>query len=546
MISNADEVLQIHLANNEALRDEWKKDHKLKNDPRVTSVGRLMRKTSLDELPQLFNVLRGEMSLVGPRPIVNQEIEKYADRYVCYQSVAPGITGLWQINGRNNTTYEERTEFDEDYACNWSVWFDIYIFAPHCENRFAMRRGVLISMELTQQKIAITHHWMFRMRGGEKVLEELCTLFPKASISCLVFGKDRLSEKINRHSISGSFFQRFKLTRKFYKELLPLHPFAIRHMQVAEDADVVIASDASMVKGVPVPEHCVLVCYCHSPPRYLWEMAETYMSQTAGLGALAKSVFRIAIPYCKRFDFKSSKRVDLFIANSAYVADRIKRYYGRDSVVVHPPVEVAEFSHTKPRENFYLVVSELVSYKRIDLAIEAFNRNGLPLVIIGDGPERKRLEKIANGNVQFCGRKPFDFLKEHYEKCRGFVFPGLEDFGITPLEAQSAGAPVVAFGEGGALETVIDGKTGVLFESQTETSLNEAVERLERLYDEGVDFSKQCRNNADRFNADRFREETLQAITKFLDTRIDSAAESQSVSSQLTPTPLGDATLAST
>lgn len=380
-------------------------------------------------------------------------------------------------------------------------------------------------MDLTEKKVAITHHWMFNMRGGEKVLEELCTLFPKASISCLVYGRDRLSQKINRHAISGSILQRFGWARKFYKQLLPLHPFVIARMRVADDVEVVVASDASMVKGVAVPQGCVLVCYCHSPPRYLWEMADTYLQQTAGLGALAKSIFRWTIPHCQRFDWRSAQRVDLFIANSNYVADRIKRYYGRESIVVHPPVDVPGFSSTRRRKDFYLIVAELVSYKRIDIAVEAFNDSGLPLVIIGDGPQRSRLEKLAKANIKFCGRRPFAFLKEHYETCRGFVFPGLEDFGITPLEAQAAGAPVVAYGAGGALETVIDGRTGVLFECQSAASLNDAVQRLERLYREPTDFAAHCRSNAQKFGADRFREQTLGAITQYLEDRHKAAID---------------------
>lgn len=375
-------------------------------------------------------------------------------------------------------------------------------------------------MDLAEKNVALTHHWMFRMRGGEKVLEEFCTLFPKASISCLVFGRDRLSDKINRHAIQGSFLQRFRWARKFYKQLLPLHPFAIRHMRVPVDTEVVIASDASMVKGVPVPENCLLVCYCHSPPRYLWEMADTYINQTAGLGALAKSIFRMAIPYCKKFDLQASGRVDLFIANSQYVADRIERYYGRKAVVVHPPVDISEFDYLRKRKNFYLIVSELVSYKRVDIAVEAFSQSGLSLVVIGDGPERKRLEKRAGDNVSFLGRRSFEVLKEHYETCRGFVFPGEEDFGITPLEAQSAGAPVVAYGRGGALETVVKNETGVFFESQNADCLNDAVQRLESMYEVGGhQFAEKCRRNASQFGPQRFREATIQTISRFVASR---------------------------
>ena len=374
--------------------------------------------------------------------------------------------------------------------------------------------------------VMITHHWMFKMRGGEKVLEQLCKVFPKAGIACLTYERQHLSPALQSRSISASILQRLRLARRFYKELLPLHPFAISKMKIPAETKLVVASDASMIKGIPVPEDCLLVCYCHSPPRYLWEMSDVYASKTAGLGLLAKYVFKCVIPFCKRFDWRASRRVDLFIANSDFVSRRIRRCYDRPSVVVHPPVDVSDFDATRKRSDFYLVVSELVSYKRIDLAIEAFNDSGLPLVIIGDGPERKKLEAMASDNIKFLGRQPFDVLKEHYETCRGFIFPGVEDFGITPLEAQAAGAPVVALGIGGALETVKDRETGVFFESQTAASLNDAIEQLQTLYDlHESDLAKQCVSNAARFGAERFRQQTTRAIENLIASRAAAGQE---------------------
>lgn len=355
------------------------------------------------------------------------------------------------------------------------------------------------------------------MRGGEKVLEQLCLMFPAAPIRCLVFAREELSEIIKRHSISGSLLQPMRFLHRFYKQLLPFHPFAISRMAVPHSTKLVVSSDASMIKGVRVPEDCLLVCYCHSPPRYIWEMADQYANKNAGMGALAQLAFRLTIPKCKRFDAKSANRVDLFIANSAFVADRIRKFYQRDSVVVHPPVEIDEFDCTRQRSGSYLVVSELVPYKRVDLAIEAFNKNGLPLIVIGDGPERKRLEQLAGDNITMLGRQPFNVLKEHYETCRAFVFPGLEDFGITPLEAQASGAPVLAFGQGGALETVVNGQTGIYFDTQSVESLNGAVAALESMYEQrGEQLSKDCRMNAERFGNQRFRREIHAAILNLI------------------------------
>jgi glycosyltransferase involved in cell wall biosynthesis len=360
---------------------------------------------------------------------------------------------------------------------------------------------------------------MLRMRGGEKVLEQLCKLFPTADITCLVFNRDQLSEPIQRHSIKGSVFQKVAAGRNFYRELLPFHPWAISQLRVPDQTRMVVCSDAAMIKGIKVSDESLLICYCHSPPRYLWEMADTYASKDAGMGWLKRMAFRFVIPYCQRFDFKAAQRVDLFVANSSFVAERIKKFYNADSVTVYPPVAVDDFDHQRQRRDFFLIVSELVPYKRIDIAVQAFNNNGLPLVIIGDGPEKDCLRTMAKDNIIFLGRQPFDVLREHYETCRAFVFPGLEDFGITPLEAQAAGAPVVAFGEGGALETVVSGETGLFFESQTVKSLCDAIGEIDNLYGSKSDIAFACRANAERFGPERFRYEMAAAISEFLDAR---------------------------
>lgn len=376
----------------------------------------------------------------------------------------------------------------------------------------------MIKSALESDDVVITHHWMFQMRGGEKVLQEFCKMFPRAVVGCLAFDSRGLSKEINQHSIQGSCLQRFRLARKYYKELLPLHPLAISSMRVAQKAKLVIASDASMIKGMPVSADAKLVCYCHSPPRYIWEMPEAYTNKNSGMGWIARAIFRLAISLCKRFDRQAAKRVDLFIANSRFVASRIEKYYCAPSIVVHPPVACEQFDFGCPRKEFFLVVSELVPYKRVDLAVDAFNESGLPLVIIGDGPERKRLEALAGANIQFLGRQPFSVLRDHYQSCRAFIFPGLEDFGITPLEAQAAGAPVVAFGSGGALETVVDGKTGIFFDSQAADCLNQAIADLNVLAESKEDtLAETCRRNAEGFGVDRFREEIVAAIASLIE-----------------------------
>ncbi len=373
-------------------------------------------------------------------------------------------------------------------------------------------------MRRIQSEVVLTHHWIFQMRGGEKVLEQFCELFPNADIACLAYDGSTLSHTIRRHRVFGSWLQRLGGLKKLYKQLLPLHPFLIRRMKLPDSTKIALASDASLIKGIKIGNQTKLICYCHSPPRYVWEMTDEYAENTSGLGFVARAIFKYSIASCKKFDQKSAERVDLFIANSNFVAERIKRHYGSESTVVYPPVATEDFEHERPRRDFYLVVSALVAYKKIDVAVEAFNANGLPLVVIGDGPERSKLEAMASSNIQFMGRQDFSVLKEHYETCKAFIFPGIEDFGITPLEAQASGAPVLAFAEGGALETVLDGQTGVFFHSQDASSLNDAITKLEGvIQNDGPNtISAECRANAERFSAVRFRAEMMDAIDSFL------------------------------
>lgn len=350
------------------------------------------------------------------------------------------------------------------------------------------------------------------MRGGEKVLEQLCALFPGVPIHTLVADPAALSETIRAHAIVPSLLGRLPGVASHYKALLPLFPEAVRSMRVAPGTQVVVSSDASVVKGLAVPEGTPHVCYCHSPPRYLWDLHEDYVKNTAGLGALGRFVFKAATPRVRQFDLESAQRVTHFIANSRFVQTRIREFYGRDAAVIHPPVDVDAFDSTTAPEDFHLIVSELVPYKRVDLAVDAFNRLGKRLVIIGDGSELRSLRARARANVEFLGRLPTDVVRSHFERCRAFLYPQIEDFGITAVEAQAAGRPVIAFRKGGATDSVIEGRTGVFFDEQSSDGLAAAVVACE-----AATFDPQaCRSNAERFRPEVFRQAVMALLEREL------------------------------
>jgi glycosyltransferase involved in cell wall biosynthesis len=361
---------------------------------------------------------------------------------------------------------------------------------------------------------ALAHHWLVGMRGGEKVLEQIGQLFPQAPIYTLVANPEKLSPELRSHRIIESPLQYLPVATQHYKKLLPFFPAAFHGLRVEGNPGLLLTSDASVTKGLSYDPDVAHVCYCHSPPRYLWGMQDTYLKHTAGLGAMQKTVFKSITPYVRRFDYEAAQKVTHFIANSRFVQRRIRACYGREAKVINPPVDVAAFDWQQPTEDFYLVVSELVPYKRIDVAVDAFNRLGKRLVIIGAGTELEKLKARAKSNITFLGRQPFSVLKEHYETCRAFIFPGIEDFGITPLESQAAGRPVIALRAGGALETVTHGETGVFFDEQTPQSLAEAV----LIFEKNADYfsGAVCRKNAERYAPEHFRAQLKRFLSKRL------------------------------
>lgn len=324
-------------------------------------------------------------------------------------------------------------------------------------------------------KVAIVHYWLLRMRGGEKVVEALCELYPEADIFTHVADPEALSPTIQKHRIQTTFIAKLPRSKTWYKNYLPFMPLALEQLDLS-DYDLVISTESGPAKGVITRPDALHVCYCHTPMRYVWDMYHDYM---ANQFFLKQWLMRPLLHYVRNWDALSSNRVDHFISNSRYVAQRIQKFYKRQATVIPPPVDVERFSPSKEKQDYYLLLGQLVAYKRADLAVDAFNASGRKLVIIGDGEMSKELSNRANSNIEFLGWLESKDIEDHLRNCKALLFPGIEDFGIVPLEAMASGTPVIAFAKGGALETVIDQKTGVYFHEQSTQALNSAVDKIE-------------------------------------------------------------------
>ena len=360
---------------------------------------------------------------------------------------------------------------------------------------------------LEGRKVALVHDWLNGMRGGEKCLEVLCELFPEADLYTLIHEKGSLSAKIESMSIRTSFVQSMPFGLKKYRHYLPLFPFAIEQFDFS-GYDLIVSSSHCVAKGVRHDDSVFHISYVHAPMRYVWDQFDTYFRQprTSWPVRIGAELMR---PYLQRWDHNTAKRVDTFLCNSHHIRRKILDYYNRESQVVYPPVELSHFRPGGAKENFYLVVGAFAPNKSVDLAVEAFNRLKLPLKIVGSGQDEEYCRSIAGDSIEFLGALSSEKLLELYQQARALVFPGVDDFGITALEAQSCNTPVIAFASGGAMETVTE-QTGLFFAEQKVEALCEAVEKMERTWKNYV--SEAFRKQTSRFGREQFKKQMAHAI----------------------------------
>ncbi|MEK7476880.1 MAG: glycosyltransferase [Candidatus Coatesbacteria bacterium] len=362
-------------------------------------------------------------------------------------------------------------------------------------------------------RVALVHDWLNGMRGGEKVLEQLCLLYPQADIHTLLCEPAKISGTIRKHQVKVSFVQRLPGSRRWYRWYLPLFPAAIESFDLA-GYDLVISCSHCVALGAMAPANALHLCYCLTPMRYAWDHFHSYFPPERYSWPV-RSMIGWWMTRLRTWDVSAAQRVGRFVGISHFVAKRINRHYRREAGVIYPPADTDYYTPGGARGDFHLVVSALVPYKRVDLAVTAFTECGKPLVVIGEGPERGRLERLAGPTVKFLGWRSDAEVRDHYRAARSLVFPGEEDFGITPVEAAACGTPTIAYMGGGALETVREGITGVLFPEQTVACLRHAVEACEAArFDPAT-----MREHALGFSNERFRGEFEAEVAALLAAR---------------------------
>jgi glycosyltransferase involved in cell wall biosynthesis len=370
--------------------------------------------------------------------------------------------------------------------------------------------------------IAIVHDWLVTYAGAEKALEQILQIYPHADLFTTVdFLSDNQRGFIQHKTPKTTFIQNLPFARKKYRSYLPLMPIAIEQLDL-RGYDLVISSSHAVAKGVITGPGQLHISYVYTPIRYAWDMQFQYLEDFGSAKGLKSIVARILLHFLRNWDVRTANGVDSLIAISHFIKQRIVKVYRRESEVIYPPVDVEGFAFSEKKEDYYLTASRLVPYKKIDLIIEAFKE--MPdkkLIVIGDGPEAKKIKSKLSPNIEFLGYQPMEVLQKYMQSAKAFVFAAEEDFGIVPVEAQACGTPVIAFGKGGALETVIplehEQPTGVFFYEQSASSIREAVKQFESNYDKFLPLN--CRNNALRFSEERFRNEFMAFVERKLKNR---------------------------
>ena len=356
-------------------------------------------------------------------------------------------------------------------------------------------------------KVAIIQEWLVTVGGSDKVTKAILDVFPDADIYTLVAKKEVCDELgIPWEKVHTSFIQKMPFASRKHRAYLPLFPLAVEQFDL-RGYDVVISSSHCVAKGVLTKADQLHICYCHSPIRYVWDMYHEYLEESHLTRGLKSWLVRYLLHRIRKWDVFSSFRVDYFISNSDYVGRRIRETYRRESTTIHPNIDISNFELCEEKHDYYLTCSRLVAYKKIDLVIEAFNQ--MPdkkLVVIGDGPNLNAYKKMAGPNVTIMGYQPFSALKDRMQHAKAFIFAADEDFGMIPIEAESCGTPVIAYGHGGSLETVSDGKTGLFFDEQSPAAIMDAVNRFESLGRQPFDY-RECRRWAEHFSEERFKQE---------------------------------------
>jgi len=360
-------------------------------------------------------------------------------------------------------------------------------------------------------RVAIVHYWLVGRRGGEKVLEAICEAYPGADIFTHIYDAEAAGPVISAHKVTTTFIAKLPFARRFYKAYLPLMPFALEALDLSQ-YDLVISSESGPAKGVLTRPDAIHICYCHSPMRYIWDQYQLYRSSA---GFFAKFMMPILSPFLRLWDVIAANRVDHFIANSRFVAKRIWKTYRRDAQVIYPPVTLEDYSVADhPTLDYYFFISQLETYKRPDIVVEAANRLGKRLILVGAGTEAERLRALAGPTVTLLGRQTTGEIAHLYKNCRALLFAGIEDFGIVFLEAMASGRPVIAYAEGGALDAIVEGKTGMFFREQTPEALMQAILAFEAKAD-GFDPAV-IRAHAETFSSDCFKAKFKDAVNGFL------------------------------